>query len=117
MLCIQNIPGWPLCIDHRMGQDPENDSCVGCGEVEEQRVLYVENALINSPGTLVPIYRSSQFRFSYKDTGWWAYPGGLHICLWLTHPALKGTVSLSCLACSTCYHRSEMLRGEHQTPE
>lgn len=55
MLCIQNIPGWSLCIDHRMGQDPENDSCVGCGEVEEQRVLYVENALISSPGTLIPI--------------------------------------------------------------
>lgn len=38
MLCVQNIPG-PLRVGHRIGQDPENDSCAGCGKVEEQWVL------------------------------------------------------------------------------
>lgn len=81
VLCVQNIPEWPLCIGHRIGQDPENDSCVGCGKVEEQRVLYMENALILSFGTLVSIYKSSQCRLSCKQPGFKILAGGL---MWIS---------------------------------
>lgn len=66
VLCVQNIPEWLLYIGHRIGQDPGNDSCVGCGKVfyMEQQVLYLENALILSPATLVSIYKSSQCTLS-----------------------------------------------------
>lgn len=89
MFCVQNIPGWPLCIGHRIGQDPENGSCAGCGKVEEQRVLYMENALIISPGILVSIYKSSQYRFSCKQLGFKMLAGGFIKagCFRLTHPA------------------------------